>query len=611
MLEIALLHEDGRQRRIRADAPLTIGRDGSCAVQLRTWRVAREHARVVRAPGGLLLEDLGSIAGTRVNGKRVVQYGPIDPRDEIVVGPCLIRVRDLATRPDVPDGNPATGEAGGDPPGCPPPAPPGQTHAGRESASPPGAVAGEPAAAAAAASSEPPPSPAPARSAAAESAPDPGWLELRRRLHADLLQALDLRRRDVASMNDAMLRNEAERLLAPILEAQEGPASAQEREALLKSVVDEAVGLGPLEPLLRDPGITEIMVNRHDEIYVERGGRLERLPDGFSSEQAVLGVIERIVAPIGRRIDESSPMVDARLRDGSRVNAVIAPVALRGASLTIRKFPGRRLGMEDLVAGGSLDAAMARFLGLCVQARKNVIVSGGTGSGKTTLLNILSHCVGRDERIVTIEDAAELRLQHAHRVSLEARPPNLEGKGRITIRDLVRNALRMRPDRIVVGECRGAEALDMLAAMNTGHEGSLTTLHANSPRDALSRLETMVLMAGMDLPLAAVREQIAAGIDIIVQQVRLPDGRRLVSSIVEVAGLDSGRIQIQELFRHDRARNVFRACGLLPSFFDAWLEEGVLSDASLFAADPGTAPGMGGPLALPDGGLMPLAGAGR
>jgi len=595
MLEIALLHEDGRRRVVRTDAPLTIGRDISCAVHLRTWRVAREHARLVRAPGGLLLEDLGSIAGTRVNGKRVVQYGPVEPRDEIVIGPCLIQVRDLAPRsappaadllpgagPDGEAGSPQVGLIGGGPAGGMPSSLP-TVAASEDSGDDP--------------RSGTPPSPSP-RSAAmpvpvAEPAPDPGWRDLRRQLHADLLQALDLRRRDVASMNDAMLRNEAARLLAPILEAQDGPADAHERAAVLKAVIDEAVGLGPLEPLLQDSGITEIMVNRYDEIYVEQGGRLRLLPDGFSSEQAVLGVIERIVAPIGRRIDESSPMVDARLHDGSRVNAVIAPVALRGASLTIRKFPGRRPGMDDLVASGSLDARMAGFLRLCVRERKNVIVSGGTGSGKTTLLNILSNCVGPQERIVTIEDAAELRLQHAHRVSLEARPPNLEGRGQITIRDLVRNALRMRPDRIVVGECRGAEALDMLSAMNTGHEGSLTTLHANSPRDALSRLETMILMAGMDLPLSAIREQIASSIDVIVQQVRRPDGRRLISSIVEVAGLDSGRIQIQELFRHDRTRNAFGACGLLPSFFDAWLETGVIQDAGLFSRDGDTQGGIG------------------
>ncbi|HEY9279401.1 MAG TPA: CpaF family protein, partial [Eoetvoesiella sp.] len=311
----------------------------------------------------------------------------------------------------------------------------------------------------------------------------------------------------------------------------------------------------------------------------ESAGRLLRHGSGFSSEQAVLGVIERIVSPLGRRIDESSPMVDARLQDGSRVNAVIPPVALRGASLTIRKFPQSRPTMDDLIHVGALDVFMRDFLNACVRLRKNIVVSGGTGSGKTTLLNILSNCIPDGERIVTIEDAAELRLNHQHLVTLEARPSNLEGRGKIDIRDLVRNALRMRPDRIVIGECRGGEAFDMLAAMNTGHEGSLTTLHANSPRDALSRLETMILMAGMDLPLVAVREHIAASINLLVQQARLSNGRRLITSIVEVTGTESGRIQTQELFQYQAGPPaIFRGCGVLPEFFSATsLQAGGLS----------------------------------
>src|SRR5690606_6039050 len=328
------------------------------------------------------------------------------------------------------------------------------------------------------------------------------------------------------------------------------------------------VALGPLESLLADPFITEIMVNRHDEIFVESGGRLARHWTSFSSEQAVLGVIERIVSPLGRRIDESSRMVDARLADGSRVNAVIAPVALRGTCVTIRKFPSNRLDMDDLLRMDALNEAMASFLSSCVRSRKNVIVSGGTGSGKTTLLNILSNCIPEGERVITIEDAAELQLHHTHLVAMESRPANLEGRGRIEIRDLVRNALRMRPDRIIVGECRGAEAFDMLAAMNTGHEGSLTTLHANSPRDALSRLETMVLMAGMELPLVALREHIAAAVDIIVQQARLSDGRRLVVAIVEVTGIEAGRIQTQDLFVYRGEPDPrFEGCGVQPECF--------------------------------------------
>ncbi|CAB3728601.1 secretion protein [Achromobacter piechaudii] len=406
--------------------------------------------------------------------------------------------------------------------------------------------------------------------------------QARRRLHAALLDALDLRRRDVAGMSDETLRAEAERLLIQIVASDFDLPNEVDRQALCAEVLDEAVGLGPLEPLLAAPDITEIMVNRYDEIFVERAGRLWRHPAAFTSEQSVRWVIERIVIPLGRRIDESSPMVDARLPDGSRVHAIIPPVAMKGASLTIRKFPQRRPHMADLIAAASLSQAMAQFLALCVRMRKNLVVSGGTGSGKTTLLNILSNEIPEGERVVTIEDAAELRLNHDHLVALEARPANQEGRGQIAIRELVRNALRMRPDRIVVGECRGAEAFDMLTAMNTGHEGSLTTLHANSPRDALARLESMILMAGLDLPLSAVREQIAASVDVVVQQARLADGRRVVTSIVEVAGMESGRIQLQPLFRFDRSAG-FSGCGALPGFLQDWVDEGVSLDAAWFS----------------------------
>ncbi|HWL27734.1 MAG TPA: CpaF family protein, partial [Burkholderiaceae bacterium] len=403
-----------------------------------------------------------------------------------------------------------------------------------------------------------------------------------RRLHGVLLEALDLRRRDISGISDEALRKEAHTVLAQIIQDDDALPASTDRAQLLLDVVNEAVGLGPLEPLLADDAVSEIMVNRHDEIFVESRGRLYQHPGCFSSEQAVLGGIERIVSPLGRRVDESSPMVDARLRDGSRVNAVIPPIALRGASLTIRKFPRYRPDMDDLVRVGAFDAAMRDFLAACVMQRKNVVVAGGTGSGKTTLLNVLSNCIPDGERIVTIEDAAELRLNHRHLVALESRPANLEGRGKVDIRDLVRNALRMRPDRIVIGECRGGEAFDMLAAMNTGHEGSLTTLHANSPREALARLETMILMAGMDLPLSAVREHIAASIDVIVQQARLSDGRRLVTSIVEITGMESGRIQSQSLFRYVRTpMPAFVGCGVAPECFMD--EEGASTlPASLF-----------------------------
>lgn len=384
-------------------------------------------------------------------------------------------------------------------------------------------------------------------------------------------------------MTDSALRLEAAEMLDQILAQDLSLPDDIDRRQLRQDVLDEAIGLGPLEPLLADPEVTEIMVNRYDELFIEKAGRLSRYPGAFSSEKSVLGIIDRIVAPLGRRIDESSPMVDARLKDGSRVNAVIPPIALRGASLTIRKFPDFRPGMHDLLRLGSLDSAMQQFLRLCIEHRKNLIVSGGTGSGKTTLLNILSNCIPDHERIITIEDAAELRLNHSHLVSLEARPANIEGKGQVQIRDLVRNALRMRPDRIVVGECRGAEAFDMLAAMNTGHEGSLTTLHANTPRDALARLETMILMAGMELPLAAVREHIAASIDFIIQQSRLASGRRLITSITEICGLESGIIKSQEIFRYDRkGEGAFVGQGIVPECFDTLRADGINIDVTIF-----------------------------
>lgn len=559
-LELRLHYEDGQVDSGQYDLPLDIGRDPSCGLSIRAWRVARKHGSIHLRDQKLFYEDGGSLLGTTLNGRRVLQHTPLSLGDELVVGPCLVRLMSLDSTgngsgvvnqssdrwagtlsPDISSDGPLSM----------------QVSAGGTANS---AIASE-SVVNKRVTLEP----------LEANMTDHHWLALRVRFHQALIKALDLRRRDIASLSDAALRAEAFRVLADLVQADTTLASGVDRDQLIRDVVDEAVGLGPLEPLLADPAISEIMVNRFDEIYVETAGRLHRHGAMFSSEQAVLEIIDRIVAPLGRRVDESSPMVDARLKDGSRVNAVIAPVALRGASLTIRKFPLRRPGMADLLRVGALDEYMARFLAVCVASRKNVLVSGGTGSGKTTLLNILSNCIPLGERIVTIEDAAELQLSHPHRVSLEARPANLEGRGRIDIRDLVRNALRMRPDRIVVGECRGAEAFDMLAAMNTGHEGSLTTLHANSPRDALARLETMILMAGMDLPLAAVREHIAASINFVVQQARLPTGQRLITSIVEVSGTESGRILTQTLFEYRAMpQPVFKGCGVLPESLTAF-----------------------------------------
>ncbi|OFW04010.1 MAG: type II secretion system protein E [Acidobacteria bacterium RIFCSPLOWO2_02_FULL_67_36] len=389
---------------------------------------------------------------------------------------------------------------------------------------------------------------------------DEELLALKLKIHRRLVEEIDLRKADLTYLRDPVklqeVRTRAEAKVLALVEEEASHIGERDlRRRLVKEVLDEALGLGPLEDLLADRSVTEIMVNRHDQIYVERDGKLELTTAQFINVEQLRGVIERIVAPLGRRIDEKVPMADARLRDGSRVNAIIPPLSLRGPALTIRKFSKRLLGSKDLVGFGSMTEQMALFLGAAVQARQNIVISGGTGSGKTTLLNVLASFIPEDERIITIEDAAELQLPQDHVVALESRPANIEGEGAIAIRDLVRNALRMRPDRIVVGECRGGEALDMLQAMNTGHDGSLTTVHANTPRDALSRLETMALMAGLELPSRAIRDQIASAVNLIVQQSRLQDGSRRITHVTEVTGQDGTSFTVADVF-------VFRQTGL-------------------------------------------------
>jgi pilus assembly protein CpaF len=397
-------------------------------------------------------------------------------------------------------------------------------------------------------------------------------------------------------LSEGDLDTMARRELASIIDERGQSLSERERFALIQELADEVLGLGPIEPLLDDESVSEVMVNGHDHIYVERRGRIQRVPTGFRSEERLRRVIERIVTRVGRRIDESSPLVDARLADGSRVNAVIPPLAIGGSSLTIRKFAAEPLRARDLVSLGTVSDDMVQLLIACVRARLNVIVSGGTGTGKTTLLNVLSSFIPHDERIITIEDAAELQLQQEHVVRLESRPANLEGRGEVTIRDLVRNALRMRPDRIVVGESRGGESLDMLQAMSTGHDGSLTTLHANSPRDAIARLETLVMMAGMELPHRAIREQIASAVDVIIQVTRLRDGTRRVTHVSEVLGMENDIVTLQDVYRFDFAAGVDHSgrflgkaqpTGIRPRFLTRFDELGVPFDASLFttAAD--------------------------
>jgi pilus assembly protein CpaF len=376
------------------------------------------------------------------------------------------------------------------------------------------------------------------------------YLEVRGSVHRKLLTRLNLEK--LATAERSKVEGEI-RVLVTTLIAEAGmPLSVTERDAILGDVLDEVFGFGPLEPLLRDKTVSDILVNTYKQVYVERAGKLEQVPAAFQDDQHLLRVIDRIVSGVGRRIDDSSPMVDARLPDGSRVNAIIPPLAVDGPLLSIRRFPSDRLQAQDLVSYKALTPNMLEFLRHCVNAKLNCLISGGTGAGKTTLLNVLSSFISDRERIVTIEDAAELQLRQAHVVRLETRPPNVEGKGAVKQRQLVVNALRMRPDRIVVGEVRGEEALDMLQAMNTGHDGSLTTVHANTPRDALGRLETMIAMANVNLPEKAMRQQIVSAIQIVVQQARMSDGTRKVTSIAEITGMEGDIVTMQEIFRFDK-----------------------------------------------------------
>ncbi|HEU4871012.1 MAG TPA: CpaF family protein, partial [Pyrinomonadaceae bacterium] len=374
--------------------------------------------------------------------------------------------------------------------------------------------------------------------------------EMKARLHRTLINRMDLTK--LSTLTQEQVHAEVSRLAEAVLAQEAMPLSAAERERLVSDVQHELFGLGPLEPLLKDPTISDILVNKHDTIYIERRGKIERTNVTFKDDEHLMRVIERIVSSIGRRIDESSPMVDARLSDGSRVNAIIPPLAIDGPVVSIRRFGADPLKMTSLIDNKALTKDIADMLQMVVTARLNVLISGGTGAGKTTLLNALSAYIPENERIVTIEDSAELQLQQPHVVRLETRPPNIEGRGEVTQRDLVRNALRMRPDRIVIGEVRGGEAIDMLQAMNTGHDGSLTTVHANTPRDALSRLETMIQMTGMRLSDRAMRQQVASAINLVVQVARLSDGSRRVTSISEITGMEGETITMQEIFQYER-----------------------------------------------------------
>ena len=538
MMDLLIVYEDGRRERMQQTVPFTLGRGIECEARVAHWRVARRHLRVTKVHDGYQVEDLGSLYGTRVNGKKFSLHAPLLESDEFVVGPCLIRLFPKSRTTHI-----VLSES------C-------VNH------DMPAVVVKE--------------KPDTLSSAA--------FRDIRRELHAGLIKAFDLRRNDIAALSESALREQAIACVSSLLDDHAMSLIGTQREELLELVVDEAIGLGVLETMLADSEITEIMVNRYDKIFIERHGRLEHSHYQFSGEQAVRGVIERIVFPLGRRIDDAAPMVDARLRDGSRINAVIPPIAIHGASMTIRKFTNKGIDLAGLVKNGTLTVQLAHFLNLCVRQRLNILVSGGTGSGKTTLLNVLANCVPNDQRIVTIEDSAELQINHPHVMALEARPENAEGRGAVTLRGLVRNALRMRPDRIVVGEVRGPEAIDMLAAMNTGHEGSLTTLHANTPRDALSRLETMILSANGGLPLSAVREQMSSAIQLIVQQARLSDGRRVIHEVSEIVGMESGCIQMQSLVKFDHLSGCVQPLALVPQCFERWGSEVDASMLQWFAS---------------------------
>jgi pilus assembly protein CpaF len=422
--------------------------------------------------------------------------------------------------------------------------------------------------------------------------------EIRDQIQARLIEVLGARLYDDA-MEDGELRRLVDRRLRELLEEVETPLSIQEKAQIIQQIGDNILGLGPIEPFIRDPEITEVMVNSHRVVYIERGGKIYRTDVSFRNEEDLRRTIDKIVGRVGRRIDDSSPYVDARLTDGSRVNAIIPPLAIHGSALTIRKFSADPFTAKDLIDFGTLTPELVPFLDACVRGRLNILVSGGTGAGKTTLLNVLSAFLPEDERIITIEDSAELRLQQPHVVSLEYRPPNIEGQGEVSIRDLVRNALRMRPDRIVVGEVRGGETLDMLQAMNTGHDGSISTIHANSPRDVLSRLETLALMAGMDLTVRALREQVSAAIDLIVHVARFQDGVRRVANVTEVVGLEGDTVTMQDLFifhvdagldERNRVRGHLAPSGLRPHFLEKLAERNVFLDTSWFAPPPGSEP---------------------
>lgn len=555
-MQLTTLIDGVRTSHELSDGSYVIGRSPNCRVRLNYPDVSERHAILTVRDGRAILEDLHSANGTYVNGEAVDSPVVLDGGMVVQIGESMLRVCEESQ----------VAEPADDVPGAARP---------ESAAVPPASEADDP----------PPPDP---------------MRELRRnvqeQIQHELLKRMDMKRLTVQGVDREGLEETAREKIRQIVDevvAKGRLPGGIDAVRLEDDVFNEAMRLGPLEELLADDSVNEIMVNGPDKVYVERHGKLVLSDCQFTDDASVLAVIERIVAPLGRRIDESQPYVDARLSDGSRVNAIIAPLALSGPTITIRKFSKKDLTTEDFVRFGTWTHNAAEFMKLCVLLRKNIIVAGGTGSGKTTLLNLLSGYIPHDERIITVEDAAELRLQQPHVVRLEARPPNIEGRGAVTIRDLVKNCLRMRPDRIIVGECRGGEALDMLQAMNTGHDGSLTTVHANSPRDVISRLETMVLMSGMELPSRAIREQIASAVDVIIHESRMSDGSRKVVAITEVTGLEGNQIVMQDIFsfrqtgvgERGKILGEFRATGAMPTFFEQLAGRGIRVDPRMFDPD--------------------------
>lgn len=555
MLELTTLEGGRREVRPLGEGTWMIGRGASCKIHFASPSVSERHAILTVRGDSVILEDLNSANGTYVNGELLERAVALDGSMVVQIGECMLRVSSDESSAEE-DGSFEAEE---------------EVFEDSHEAAP-----------------------------QVDEAKDDPFRELRRsvqeQIQNELLKRMDMKQLTLQGVDkdglEATARTKIRQIIAEVVANGRMPQEIDSTR-LEEDVFNEAMRLGPLEELLADESVSEIMVNGPHKVYIERKGKLVLSDCQFTDDASVLAVIERIVAPLGRRIDESQPYVDARLADGSRVNAIIAPLALSGPTITIRKFSKSALTPEDFIRFGTWTHNAAEFMKLCVILRKNIIVAGGTGSGKTTLLNLLSGYIPSNERIVTVEDAAELRLQQPHVVRLEARPPNIEGKGAVTIRDLVKNCLRMRPDRIIVGECRSGEALDMLQAMNTGHDGSLTTVHANSPRDVISRLETMVMMSGMELPSKAIREQIASAVDIIIHESRLSDGSRKVVAITEVTGLEGSQIVMQDIFafnqtgvgENGKVLGEFKPTGAVPTWLDELSGRGITVDTRIFDPD--------------------------